>query len=404
MALINVSRSVYYANAETTLKRDVDESMLKLEPDAAPLWVLTNQAKKRSPSVAPKFEWFEDAEAPLWGQATATAYSSVATAVQVLDATLFAVDDLVIIPKATGGGISAIEEIVLVSVVTGSAGGTLTVVRGIGGASTADTIAASSPLRILGQSCVEGASVPSVRTTQKVPKASYCQIFRTPIKTSETMEATEAYAVPEGERNYQRGVALVRHRSEIEAAGLWGQAYVDSQSAGSRWATQGVKPTIATNITDFSTTGTYTSMLKFGEMGFRYGEKQKLCMAGPSILSAFDFLSANKILTSVEDTVFGVAIKKIVSSHGTYMVANNFRMEAGIAGLAGFNDELYLIDLPSVTMRYLAGNGKNLNTKLYENVVQSGAAATVDEYRSQVGWQVRHEKKHARGYNFTAFA
>ena len=403
MSLITTTRAVYQASQETTLKRDVDESMLKLEPDAAPLWVLTNKANKRAPSIAPKFEWFEDAEAPLWGQVNngTTNYASNATSINVVDGTIFAVDDLVIVPKATGAGISAIEEIILVSAV---AGNVLTVQRGIGGAATQDTITATSSLRILGQACVEGAGVPTVRSTQKVPKASWCQYFRTPIQTSEIMEATEAFAVPEGERNYQRGVSLVRHRSEIEAAGLWGQGSENLQATGGRWTTQGVKATIQTNITDFSTTLTYTSMLKFGEKGFRFGEKEKLCMAGPSLLSAFDYFSANKILTNVADSVFGVTIKKIVSNHGTYMIANNFRMEAGIAGAAGFDDELYLIDLPSVTFRYLAGNGKNLNTKLYENVVQDGSARTVDEYRTMAGWQVRHEKKHARIYNSTAFA
>src|SRR5271166_1913570 len=402
MALIQTTRAVYQASQETTVKRDVDESMLKLEPDAAPLWVLTNQAKKRAAAIAPKFEWFEDAEAPLWGQVNnGVDYNNAATQILVVDGTIFAVDDLVIVPKATGAGISAIEEIILVTAVGGN---TLTVTRAIGGATTADTITATSSLRILGQACVEGAAVPTVRSTQKVPKMSYCQYFRTPIKTTEIMEATEAFSVPEGERNYQRGVSLVRHRSEIEAAGLWGQAYQDLEAAGSRWATAGVKATIQSYITDASTTLTYNSMLQFGEMGFRYGEKQKLCMAGPHVLSAFDYWSANKILTNVQDTVFGVAIKKIVSNHGTYMVANNFRMEAGIAGGAGFNDELYLIDLPSVTYRYLAGNGKNLNTKLYENVVQDGSARTVDEYRSMVGWQVRFEKKHARIFNATSYA
>src|SRR5271165_5150451 len=285
MAVITTTRAVYQSSQETTLKRDVDESMLKLEPDAAPLWVLTNQAKKRAPSIAPKFEWFEDAEAPLWGQVNngTTNYASNATQILVVDGTIFAVDDLVIVPKATGAGISAIEEIILVTAVGGN---TLTVTRAIGGAATADTITATSSLRILGQACVEGAGVPTVRSTQKVPKMSWCQYFRTPIQTSEIMEATEAFAVPEGERNYQRGVSLVRHRSEIEAAGLWGQGSENLQAAGGRWTTQGVKATISTNITDFSTTLTYTSMLKFGEKGFRFGEKEKLCMAGPSLLSA----------------------------------------------------------------------------------------------------------------------
>jgi hypothetical protein len=402
MAVYNVTRSVDIAVAENTLKRDVDESMLKLEPDAAPLWVLTNNAKKRAPAIAPKFEWFEDAEAPLWGQVSnSTDYSSIATTILVVDSTIFAVDDLIIVPTPTGAGKSAVDEVMLC---TGSAGNSITVTRALGGTGTNQTLTSAAGLRILGQACVEGGGVPTVRTTAKVNHTSACQYFRTPIKTTEIMEATEAYSVPEGERMYQRGVALVRHRSEIEAAGLWGQFSETLAVAGSRWSTQGVKATIQTNITDASTTLTYSAMLQFGEMGFRFGEKQKLCMAGPHVLSAFDYFSANKILTAVSDTVFGVAIKKIVSNHGTYMIANNFRMEAGIAGAAGFNDELYLIDLPSVSYRYLAGNGKNLNTKLYENVVQSGTAATVDEYRSMAGWQVRFEKKHGRMYNATAFA
>src|SRR5271165_5408178 len=152
MSLVTTTRAVYQASQETTLKRDVDESMLKLEPDAAPLWVLTNQAKKRAAAIAPKFEWFEDAEAPLWGQVNnGVDYNNAATQINVVDGTIFAVDDLVIVPKAAGAGISAIEEIILVSAVNGNV---LTMVRGIGGGATADVIPKNSSLRILGQACV----------------------------------------------------------------------------------------------------------------------------------------------------------------------------------------------------------------------------------------------------------
>ena len=403
MALLS-NRVIKNASDETTLKRDVDDSLVRLEPDAAPLYVLTNNKKRTSPAQVPKFEWLEDAEAPLWGQASggSTDFSSVATALTVIDASIFAVDDLLLIPQPTSAGKSAAEEVVLVSAVSVAAG-TLTIVRAIGGAG-ADTIVAASPIRILGQACIEGSGVPTIRSTQKVPHLSYCQLFKTPIQTSEHVQASEFYAAPQGERRYQQAVALVRHRSEIEAAGLWGRGSETLLATGSRWTTQGVKPTISTNITDASTTLTYTSMLKFGEMGFRYGEKSKLCMAGPSVLSAFDYFSANKLLTNVLADVFGVQIKKIVTNHGTYLVANNFRMEAGIAGASGFNDELYLIDLPSVVFRYLNGNGKSMNTRLYEDIVKAGNDSTIDEFKSIVGWQVKFEKKHARIYNVTAFA
>jgi hypothetical protein len=79
-------------------------------------------------------------------------------------------------------------------------------------------------------------------------------------------------------------------------------------------------------------------------------------------------------------------------------------MEAGIAGAAGFNGEFYLIDLPSVIFRYLNGNGKSMNTRLYEDIVKDGSDKTVDEFKSIVGWQVKFEKKHARMFNVSAFA
>ena len=147
MAVYNVTRSVDIAVAENTLKRDVDESMLKLEPDAAPLWVLTNNAKKRAPAIAPKFEWFEDAEAPLWGQVSnSTDYSSIATTILVVDSTIFAVDDLIIVPTPTGAGKSAVDEVMLC---TGSAGKSITVTRALGGTGTNQTLTSAAGLRIL---------------------------------------------------------------------------------------------------------------------------------------------------------------------------------------------------------------------------------------------------------------
>lgn len=416
MAILNSPRVVQTSVVESTLKRDVDDSLVRLEPDAAPLYVLTNNKKRTAGASSPRFEWFEDAEAPLWGQVSNTAaYSSAATTIVVVDGTIFAVDDLILVPVGIGAGLSAAEEVMLVSANSGGSGATLTVVRGIGGVG-ANTIAATASLRILGQACTEGSGVPTLRTTLKVPHISYCQLFKTPVVVSEHEQATEVYAAPQGERRYQQAVALVRHRSEIEAAGLWGRGSetlaggtepsggLGAITGASRWTTQGVKPTIQTYITDASTTLTYTAMLQFGEGGFRYGEKSKLCMAGPHVLSAFDYFSANKLLTNVLADVFGVQIKKIVTNHGTYLIANNFRMEAGIAGAAGFNGEFYLIDLPSVIFRYLNGNGKSMNTRLYEDIVKDGSDKTVDEFKSIVGWQVKFEKKHARMFNVSAFA
>src|SRR4051812_40903826 len=101
MAALTATRSFNQMVTDTTQVRDVSEQMVLLEPDANPLYVLTNAAKRKQPSIAPRFEWVEDQEVALWGQAGGTVdYSSVATALAVADVTIFAVGDVVIYPRA----------------------------------------------------------------------------------------------------------------------------------------------------------------------------------------------------------------------------------------------------------------------------------------------------------------
>ena len=129
---------------DTTNVRDVSEQMVLLEPDAAPLFVITNAAKRKQPTIAPRFEWVEDTEVSLWGQANSTTdYSSAVTNILTADGTLFGVGDIVSVPKAQSS--NAAPEVFLVTAI---ATNTLTITRGVGG-SGADTISATGSLRIL---------------------------------------------------------------------------------------------------------------------------------------------------------------------------------------------------------------------------------------------------------------
>src|SRR3954464_14034319 len=146
MAALTTPRAVARFSTDTTLPRDVSEDMILREPNANPLFVLTNASKRKRPSDTPKFEWFEDQEVTFWGQASngTTNYSSVATGVFVADVTIFAVGDVVAVPQAASSANA--EEVVLVTAISGSTTGTLTVTRNIGGAG-ADTIGATAALR-----------------------------------------------------------------------------------------------------------------------------------------------------------------------------------------------------------------------------------------------------------------
>jgi hypothetical protein len=393
---------------DTTQVRDVSEQMVLLEPDASPLFVLTNAAKRKQPTVAPRFEWVEDNEVSLWGQQNAAVdLSAAATTITVVDSTVFGVGDICAVPKAQAS--NAAPEVFLV---IGIAGNVLTITRGVG-SSGADTITASGSIKILASAFAEDANIGTQRYTAKTVQISYAQIFKTPVRVTHTAASTKQYGAPQGERKYQLVKALIRHRSEIEAAGLWSRASESLSGSSSRWTSMGFLPRIATNKTDGSNTLTLTAFNTFGETAFRWGEKQKLFLCAPKIISALNFYSQNKLLTRVGDTVFGVKISRFSLALGEFLLANDYRLstaEVGFptvpAGLNNFSSHAYSIDLPSVAWRYLQGGGDNLigDTKLFENVVPDGSTTRVDEYRTQGGWEIRHERKHAWLFDVAAYA
>jgi hypothetical protein len=389
---------------DTTNVRDVSEQMVLLEPDAAPLFVLTNSAKRKQPTIGPRFEWVEDTEVSLWGQSSAAAdWSSAATNILVADGTLFGVGDIVAVPKAQSS--SAAPEVFLVTAISTN---TLTITRGIG-SSGADTVSATGSLRILASAFKEDDNIGQQRYTAKTVQISYAQIFKTPVKVTHTAASTKQYGAPQGERKYQLVKALIRHRSEIEAAGLWGRASESLNSPSSRWTSMGFLSRIATNKTDANTTATITTWNTFSETAFRYGEKQKLLLCAPKVISALNFYSQNKLLTRVGDTVFGVKIARFEMALGEFLLANDYRLgtaDIGFPGGNSFATHAYSIDLPSVAMRYLQGGGDNLigDTKLFENILPDGSTTRTDEYRSQLGWEIRHERKHAWIFDLSSYS
>ena len=172
----------------------------------------------------------------------------------------------------------------------------------------------------------------------------------------------------------------------------------------------GLLPRIATNKTDGSTTLTLTGFNTFSETAFRWGEKQKLFLCSARVLSALNFFSQNKLLTRVGDTVMGVKISRFQLALGEFMLANDYRLstaEIGYpSGTNNFYGHAYSIDLPSIAWRYLNGGGDNLigDTKLFENVVPDGTTTRTDEYRTQGGWEIRHERKHAWLYDVSSYS
>src|SRR5205085_4274448 len=189
---LTVTRSFNQMVTDTTQVRDVSEQMVLLEPDASPLFVLTNAAKRKQPTVAPRFEWVEDNEVALWGQAGSTGnYTSVATNVLVADGTVFGVGDLVAAPNAISS--NAAPEVFLVTAVSTN---TITITRGIGG-TAAQTLGATASLKILASAFKEDDNIGAQRYTSKTVQVSYAQIFKTPVKVTHTAASSKQYGAPQ---------------------------------------------------------------------------------------------------------------------------------------------------------------------------------------------------------------
>lgn len=407
MSVNTVPRSIDQAISETVQKRIfLGEADVLLNPSLTPIFTLVTKIGNRKKSVASaRVEWIEDDFVGHWGQANngTTDYSSVATSIAVVDGTLFNVGDLIAIPKAASS--SAAEEVARVTANNGS--NTLTITRGIGG-SGADTIGATADIRVLASAYAEGAAYGTPRSTSKAVKISYTQIFRRPVQLTKSMVAQAQFG-PSNERLFQRRKALEELRKEIESAGLWSQPSESLAvgAPGTIRTTMGIKGRIATNVYNANTTLTETGLESFSELAFGtyYQGTEKLLVASKKVISAFDFFSLGHMRHKPGESLYGVNVKRYVTTHGDFMLTRDLLLEASPNGSGNFaSDEAYALDVDSIEFAPLSGNGENRDTHLLTDVVKDGSDKYSDEYICEGAWVIRFEKRHARMYGVTAFA
>lgn len=397
MAGTNVTRSFNtFVGTETSNVRYVDDKMILLEQDRTPLYVLTNANKRKETVYTPRVEWLEDQDLGMIGTVSngTTAYASNATGIFVQDITIFGVNDVVQVAKANNS--STLEELMLVTAVSGTSTGTLTVTRAFAG-TTADTVGATNTLKILNVAQTENGTIDNPRSTLKSPKTTGCQIFEWPIAVTRTAASTRVYGAPDGERAYQQMMGMRRQKIEIENAGMFGSFSESLASPASRWTSMGVRSVISTNVTDGGNTLTYSTFLSFSRTAFRFGAPEKFFAAAPVVKEALDFFAGNKQLTHTEDKQFGISLKRFVTSNGTWILANNFNMDGGNA------DEAIGIDLSAVAYCVLNENGINNDTHIVQNYDTTNPKVIKDLVATQAGWKVKFQARHSRLFDVAGY-
>lgn len=404
MATLTVARSVDQAISETVQKRVfLGEQDILLNPSLTPILTLVTKIGNRKKTTAStRVEWIEDDYVGYWGQANNTTdYSSVATSIAVVDSTLFAYGDLIAIPKLATS--SAAEE---VARVLASANNSITLTRGIGGAG-ADTIGASADIRIIASAFSEGDSFGAVRNTTKQVKISYTEIFRRPVTITKSMVAQAQFG-PSNERLFQRRKSLEEIRRQIEQAGLFSRPSESLAlgAPGTTRTTMGLKSRIVTNVYNANTTLTEGGLESFAELAFStyYQGNEKLLVAAKKVISAFDYFALGHQRTEQSQEIYGVKVRRYVTSHGEFLITRDLLLDNGPVGGLGPGHEAYALDVDSIEFAPLAGNGENRDTQLLTDVIKQGQDYYADEYLCEGAWVVRFEQRHARLYNLAGYA
>jgi len=342
------------------------------------------------PVTDPKFRWFEQSlPANYLTVNNGSGYGAGDTSIVVDDAT----------PARAGMVLKAIatgEQLRVTAVNTTT--NTITVQRGWG-TTSASSIADDAVLAIIGDANAEGASLPEAITREPVEKYNYTQIFREPIKLTETEAATDMY--PEGnDMRTKREMALYAHKMKIEKSFLFGEPKEDTSTASTPIrATGGVDYFISTNVENAGGTLTQAEFESFIEKGFQKGER-KLGLLSPLVASAVSYWAGQKLQMVPSDKTFGIAIKEYVTPHGSL----KFTVEKMLREQAAWNGMSFIIDLDKVGYRYLAGNGINRDTKIRPNRQASGDDLIAEEYLTECGLFLANEDWHAKLYGVTSYS
>lgn len=373
--LITAVRGTDNQSDETRRARDVSPALAQLEPDAGPL--ITLMSKTRSESCTdPKYEWFEDELKPRF-DLLAAALTAAAATMTVTNYKFFRKGDLVRVNR---------KEIVYVSTTPTSTAVSITRAFGETAAAAASN---SDQLHILGNTNEEGSVRRSLLSTQKVPKYNYTGIVRDPFGVTKTAMATKTFAGVDF--TTEQAKELIEHKKSIELMNIAGERKEELTGTKPKRSTRGIRNWISTNVLNVAGELTETALDSHLRVSYRYGAKVKLGLLSPILAQAINGFAKDRLRVVDKSSVYGVTLSRYENAGRVILLAEHQLLANDdlndFNGLAG---EGYVIDLEDVKLRYLKGRLTVHN----ENIQANDEDQRIDEYLSEVGFQLALERKH----------
>jgi hypothetical protein len=367
--------------------RDVADRIAYLDPNAAPLTLLTQKASSFS-VYNTKFEWIEKDLEARWSQVNNGAgYNTTATSIVVDNGNYFTVGDLVKVPR-TG-------EVFRVTAVSTN---TLTVVRGLGNGGTGVALLDNDDLLILGSSFAEGAASGSEKSHIETYPYNYTQIIRTPFGVTGSENSSENYTG--NDRSRLRAEKAIQHKIDIERTALFGVRDIDTSSTANpiRY-TGGFLYYATSNSKDMGGTMTLSEVETWCESLFSHtasGDTRVVFMS-PLVTSVIDQLAINAVRLVPSDKTFGIAVRELVTAHGTLMLVKHRLLTSGPSGSGGYGGYMLAVDPSKFGYAYLRGR----NTKLRMDIQSPDVDGFKDEYLTEFGWRLQNPLVHGYAYNIT---
>lgn len=363
------------------LKIDMSDRIWAYDPEAHPiLAVVTGRAQTESASEV-QFKWLEDSPIPEWVTAGAT-FTNVATTITL----------------AAGQGAYVLPNTVIKDYLTGEAmyvtavaGDVLTVTRAWGGTTAVASSGAADQFLNLRNAQGQGTTSPAALQTTKSTKFNYCQIVKTAVSVTKTLDAVETYGG--NERLYQRSKMATEHARDWEQLLLHGiQGSNVAGQATPVYTTGGLDNYIQTNV--LTVTGSLTESQWMSYLGtvFRYsvnpGKKRKVLFASQEMINTINSWGTAKLqVTSnsqAASQTYGIDIREYVSGFGQLSVVFHPLLENGAKGSG------YILDMDGIAIRYLR------KTMLETNIQAPDADIWKDQYLTEGGFAVRMELAHGR--------
>jgi hypothetical protein len=357
------------------------------------------QTRAKTPVKSPRYEWFEDDFIQRWATST-NAVTAGATSFDVDDGTKFTVGDVWTAPAATAS--STFPEQMLI---TGIAGNTITVTRGFAG-TTAAALSAGDSLFFIEPSFQEGFAVPNPRYTKPVVKTTYTTLFSHVYAITKTANASQMYGSDgKSDRTFNHFKLMEDMKISLNNSLIWSKASEDLTGSDARRTTMGLNSVITSNVTNAGGTLTQATFEAWARSVFRYSSsKPKVLLACPMLISALNSWANSKLYLEPEESVYGVNLRRFNTGHGTFLLVRDWSLRDGIAGKNGFAGWAFAVDMDSVEVIYLKNNGENRDIQIIFNATMDGADRYVDQAIAEMGFCVKHEKRHGKMYNITGWA